>query len=825
MPPDSSMDPASRRARGGAFPGVAAFSHAVFLADADVIDEGLRFRSLPPNYVAWLLIPLGIAALAWWAYRNAAGAPRPIRFLLAALRALAIFFVFLMIFDPFRQLARIDEVRSLVTILVDESASMARQEPYEQNAERAAALRKAVRLGEHEALRDYTRTQLVQRALGPAGVDLLAKARAKHDVKVLGFSGGKPRPLATLDEAVSDGPVTATGEALQHVLADPDIQAKPNTSVILISDGRTNTGTSEIEVAKVAGSSEKIPIHTIGVGDPDALRDLELRFVRADEVALKGNTVKMSLTVRSHGYDSQWVTVTIVDQHKQSWVAPQRKRVQKSESDQTIEIDFVADRVGSFALDVAIAGPAGEENTRNNTKRHSLVVKDERLRVLYVDTYPRWEYRRLKNFLVRGGESFVAQCLLLSAEPNFIQETTQLSDSSKSVAPLTEFPQDFEQLDKYDVLVFGDVDPNLLVANPAKLPQVLRNIQKFVDNGGGLVVIAGESWTPHAYGDTPLEELLPVDISSGGDVGFAANYIDEWKPKLTPFGRSNPIMQLEADPEENRRIWEERRYGLMDMRWWYPVRRATPAAQVLAYHPDQRNPYGNYPLIVAGTYGDGPVLFIATDETWRWTWRVGPKWFNQFWGNVVRQLSRAHLYRGSKRYKLVASSSEYQQGESVKLTAFVKDKNFDDSEAPTQRVMIVEPDSKSQPREFEKLAKGEYAYTFKPTKFGRYEAWVVGDEGVAGEHYAPITFDVTYVDPERFNAAINEDSLRDVARASQGAYFRLEEADKILERLRADTLRRKKINPLPLRRFPWLPGIFVALVTLEWIVRKKWRMA
>ena len=104
-----------------------------------------------------------------------------------------------------------------------------------------------------------------------------------------------------------------------------------------------------------------------------------------------------------------------------------------------------------------------------------------------------------------------------------------------------------------------------------------------------------------------------------------------------------------------------------------------PSAQVLAYHPDQRNQYGNFPIMVIGTFGDGPVLFMGTDETWRWTFQVGPVWFNRFWGNVVRQMARAHLYRGSKRYKLVSSSSQYQQGESVKLTAFVKDKNFDNA--------------------------------------------------------------------------------------------------------------------------------------------------
>lgn len=793
--------------------------------DSDMIDEGLRFRALPPNYVAWLLIPLGALLVGWLAYRRSAGVPRPARIFLGLMRAALIFGVCLLIFDPYRQFGKIEEIRSLITVLVDESGSMAKKENYEQDPGRIEALKKAARIEPGKRLDEFSRTDLLKRALGKEGLRLIERAKEKHDVKIFGYSGGKPRPIGALEDAASDGPITATGDALTATLADPDIQAKPQTSIVLISDGRTNAGASDIDAARAAGANDKIPVHTVGIGDPAAQRDLELRFVRADEVALKGNTVKMALTIRNHGYEAQSVSISITDQQKQPWMPVRREKIAKTDADQVIEVEFTADRVGQFSLDVTVGGPAGEEDVKNNTKRHNLVVKDERLRVLYVDTYPRWEYRRLKNFLCRGGDSFAAQCLLLSAEPDFIQETTQTSDPARRLPPLRRFPTEFQELDQYDVLIFGDVDPQLLCPDPSKLQQTLKNIQKFVDNGGGFVVISGENWTPHVYGDSPLEELLPVDISNGGDVGFTANYVDEWKFRLTAEGRQNPIMQIEANPEKNRRTWEEPHSGLMEMRWWYPARKAMPSAQVLAFHPDQRNQFGNYPLIVSGTYGDGPVLFMGVDETWRWTYQVGPVWFNRFWGNVVRQTARAHLYRGSKRYKLVSSASVYQQGETVKLTAFAKDKNFEDATNPTQRVMIVEPASRGRPVEFEKTDKGIYGYSFKPAKFGIYEAWVVGDEGVSGERYAPITFEVKYVDPELSNAATDEDALKEIARASNGAYFRLEEADKLFDRLRADTMKKKKTNPVPLRRSPWIPAGILLALTVEWLMRKRYRLA
>ncbi|MFT7620154.1 MAG: putative membrane protein, partial [Planctomycetota bacterium] len=419
-------------------------------------------------------------------------------------------------------------------------------------------------------------------------------------------------------------------------------------------------------------------------------------------------------------------------------------------------------------------------------------------------------------------EAFRANCLLLSAEPEFVQEFTQVSGMSS----IRSFPSEFAELDKYDVLIFGDVDPSRLATTPAKVKEALENIQRFVDNGGGLAVICGEGWTPRAYADSPLDQILPVDITTDGDVGGPmSTYVDEWKPKLSAIGRTHPIMQLRKDPEENRSLWEDRNKGLMELRWWYPIRKASPAAQVLAYHPNERNRFGNFPLFVTGTYGDGPVFFSAVDETWRWFYMKGAYDFNRFWGNTIRYLARAHLYRGSKRFKLVSNASEYRQGETVHLTAFTKDKNFKASRNNTQRVMLVPPTGKARMVEFPRKNDGEYHWSFKPAKDGHFEAWIVGEEGLTGSRYAPISFDVRFIDPERQQAGVDIATMKEIARASGGAFFSLEDAAGVLERLQSDTTRHSSITTSPLRSKPWLPLILIILVTTEWLLRKRSNMA
>ncbi|MCA9321354.1 MAG: hypothetical protein KDB53_11495, partial [Planctomycetes bacterium] len=544
-------------------------SHAsLVLAQGEpLIDEGIHFANLPPNYVAWLLIPLGIVAFAWFFYRRERMKSRAVRVLLAGVRAVVLFAVILLIFEPYRQFRRVEEIRSQITVLIDESASMDRHDPYDQDLALAAALRKSAGLPADADLREFSRSELAQRALGPDGTQLLKRCREKHDVSIFGFSTGKPRPIEALSESGRDGPVTATGDAMGQVLSDPEIQTRPDTSLILISDGRTNTGIDPVDLARHSGENERVPIHVIGVGDPAALRDIELRYIRADEVVLKGNTMRMELTARQSGFDDQYVTVSVKDQSGRAWAAARSHRLAPGSDDQLITLDIVVSSPqGSYTLDVTLTGPAGEEDLKNNTKQHTLTVKDDRLRVLYVDTLPRWEYRRLKNYLVRGEDAFDTQCLLLSAEQSFIQEHTRRAGAD--LGSLREFPTDFAALDAYDVIIFGDVDQTLLASTPEKVRAVLENLKRFVENGGGLAVICGDGWTPISYVDTPLEEVLPVDITTVGDSGPLRNYAEEWKPQLTAFGRMHPIMQIRRDPEDNRMCWERPDYGLKELRWF-----------------------------------------------------------------------------------------------------------------------------------------------------------------------------------------------------------------------------------------------------------------
>ncbi len=56
---------------------------------------------------------------------------------------------------------------------------------------------------------------------------------------------------------------------------------------------------------------------------------------------------------------------------------------------------------GRVTLTVEVAPVPGELDESNNVRTFEIDVREERLRVLLVEGAPRWEYRYLRNALVR----------------------------------------------------------------------------------------------------------------------------------------------------------------------------------------------------------------------------------------------------------------------------------------------------------------------------------------------------------------------------------------------------------------------------------------
>src|SRR5262249_20361687 len=151
----------------------------------------------------------------------------------------------------------------------------------------------------------------------------------------------------------------------------------------------------------------------------------------------------------------------------------------------------------------------------------------------------------------------------------------------------------------------------------------LDTIEEFVTKfGGGLAVIAGKKNNPWTYRKTPIEKMLPVELEAGGPGAAAAGRgTGEAADKpggleSTGEGKRAPMLRLAPDDATSERMWAK----LPPVYWVAPVSRAKPAAEVLLVDPTptRSTRFGKMPVVAAQQYGMGQVMFVGTDNTWRW---------------------------------------------------------------------------------------------------------------------------------------------------------------------------------------------------------------
>ena len=181
---------------------------------------------------------------------------------------------------------------------------------------------------------------------------------------------------------------------------------------------------------------------------------------------------------------------------------------------------------------------------------------------MLIEGTPRYEFRFLRNLLARAGgdpkkSAIEVRILLLEAD----------KDAAKSDGlALSEFPTR-DELKKYDVIILGDVD--LAAIGKEKLTWVADLVK---ENGAGLLLIAGQQFSPQAYKVTPLADLLPVEPADRAKEPDKER--DAFRLEATAAGKKS-LFRLHKEDKENETILK----GLAAMHWfaegYKPRRRRT----------------------------------------------------------------------------------------------------------------------------------------------------------------------------------------------------------------------------------------------------------
>jgi len=736
----------------------------------------LDFDALPAAWVIGLVLVPALLLLAWWAYRvhRSSGHRRHAAWILrAGLLAAAL----VLGFGPHW---RRDETRvepAPLALLLDDSASM-RTSDEQYPGTRIERVRTLLASGFAEELAD-------RYALECWRFDDAIAATARDGSSLQGR-----------------GEATALPDAL-IALAD-EYRGRRVPDMVVISDGRSNIGL-EPAAAIERLRAESVRVHTVLVGRAEEAPDLVLEKIQAPDRLISGDVGLFALRVRGTGAGlPARARVRLLDEggsilDEAETAAPEPEGVPL-----TLTARLESD--GERRLVAEVEAAPGETALANNRLSFTVDVVRVKLRVLYVEGRPRWEYTYLQRRLVRSEMDVQLQCWLSDVSPGFEQE------HSRDVGPLLRLPVEADELlEAYDVVILGEAEPARLTSDPLDGARFLDGVAGFVQRGGGLLLLSGPRHNPRALVGSPLEPLLPVVIGREGAPPGAA-----FRPVPPDPQRPHPVTMLESEAALNFALWA----NATPLQWFQPVERLRPGAAAWLVHESLGNSFGPY-VIAASTFApEGWVGWIGTDETWRWRFPGGEIYLERFWRAALRQVAATRLRGEHGRARLDLDPATVEIGGFVQVEVRLLDEAYQPFVAD-QVLTRVEGRDEPLPLTAERERPGVFRGRIRTGLPGSFLITLPSPDAPESEPLASARYEVVLPSREMARTTPDAAALRALAERTGGEFVPLEDAARLLERLDG---RERVTRVLASRREPLAPAwILAALLLLaagEWILRK-----
>lgn len=780
----------------------------------EALVPSIRFEQPWPQWVT-LLVVLGSVSLIIWLYRREVGASLPYRLGLAALRIALVLLAIFMLSEAVLSVERTG--LPYFVVMVDDSASQQVVDQYVDPKVKSAADALAKASGRKEATRFAVGEGLIAGEKGK----LLAELQKQNKVRLY-LTGDTKRLLAEIDKPEDlppaldklkhvepSGGQTRLGTSLRQILTE--LRGAPPSAILLMSDGQTTDGESLAKAAELA-ARKGVPLYPLGLGSPEPARDLELTELMVDEVVFIDDLVRFQAKLLARGFEGQDVTVHLRERPAGATDATGGKEIEsvrvKAPADGQplrIELGHRPRQTGEVVYTLDVDPRPRELQAENNRLERKVNVRKEKLKVLLVDSEPRYEYRYLKNYLERE-ETIDLSVVLLSSDPEY---------SEQDRSALSTFPASKEDLFGFDVVLIGDADPSFMSASQ------MANLVEFVtQKGGGILFVAGDAFNPLSYRGTPLEALLPIELAEARNPSAIGTGVAPFRPELTAEGRTSPIFRFGDDEAESTKIWQ----SLPELYWYLEAPRKKPAAVVLAEHPTQPGSDGKLPIFVYQFIGSGKSMFHAVDDTWRWRFRVGDKYFGRFWIQTIRFLARSKLL-GQRQAELTTDRRRYQRNQPIQIRVRFPNPAL----APTNGELNVQVEKKGQgPRKLtlkaSPTARNIFEGALPQAAEGDYDIRLLPPPALEGA-IPTASFRVDAPASELERVQMNEAELRRAARLTGGTYYTPATISTLLKDL-------PKPQKVPLDTDPPIPlwntwpvlGLFLSLITAEWLLRKRKQM-
>jgi uncharacterized membrane protein len=760
--------------------------------------ESVRITFAPVWSWPWMTaaIVVMLTVVLWTYPPRVRHLPPSMRRLLISLRLLAMLALIFAMLRPALQFEERDKRGALLIVAMDASKSMTT----------------------HDETGTISRREALVRTLTD-NAELLDELSETVEIQYLDFDTEiAPTDAPTLE---SDGAFTGIGKVIDEMReAEP---SKTLVGVVLMSDGAQRAVGDDDADPRAAASrffaQRRTPIHTVVYGEPVLTGvglDLALEDMIIPPEAFERKTVPVRAQLRATGAADRRVRVRLLIEDRTGLSlgqsGPMReiplpaaeihsfREIDIRDNNQVINVDlaFIADQAGEYKLAMEVVPLEGETKRNNNIVQTLITVRQGGLRVALFDTgRPEQKSIRLLNQTAK------------------IQVDLQTVNSGDFAGNTRIDPSLFDP-GIYDVYIIGDVHASMFELQGNR--NLLDDLADRVNEGAGLLMLGGVyTFSAGGYADSPIADLIPVGLDSGDAVPLGETppgnlYIGEQLQMLpTPDGESHYLMQIAGG---------DLREGWLRLPKLVGAVRLEPRnanIEVLAESEEGQ------PLLLATDSGGGRVAAFAAFETWRWVQHGQRELHQRFWQQLVLWLARKEFDSDQPIWCRIQPRN-FAPLATAPIEFGARDENGQPVADARFEVEVLSPDAVWQTVPSALTLDGGLAEFADTAEAGDY--WVRVKGQLEGEDLglpAMGRFLVDARDIEMDNPVADPDLMREIAKLTSTNPIESDEFGDFVSRLIAEGHSADLVRYRHVQLWDGWPllAVFVSLLTLEWVLRKR----
>lgn len=675
----------------------------------------------------------------------------PLRWMLGALRTVALALILFLLFEPVLQKESEQISEPAVAVLVDGSESMSWADSVVTEGNQTIA------------------SKLEQLNASLSGLN----------VRFFTF-GADLSPLDSLESLSLNKGRTDIGKALRSV--QEAFQDDPLKSVILVSDGLYNAGANPIHVSE----RYPVPIFSLAHGDSTLRKDIRIVGVATNELVYAGSEVPVLVRIRNDGFPNQSLTVSLSDSNGEIDSADLAMPVSGAESE--VELTFPAEMVGRNNLRIAVSRLDEEATFRNNVHSTSVLVLDQKKRVLLLAGTPSPDVASIAR-------------LMLEDETTELVQRTGANNGSFYQG---ELPSDLSEFDL--IISVGFPGPSTTGASSAFVASAVQDGVPFF-----FMLDRKTDFSALKRDFGAFLPFSPASIRTGFIDGSMSETALATSHAIFDIGGQNSVTNWDRLPP----------LSINDSRW-VPA----PAATILATSQ------------IRGVSLDDPVFGVTRTASSRsaallahgfWKWNNAPEDLQKesdiFKGIFTNTIQWLLATDDNRLVRVQPAESEYAEGESIIFGGEVYDETLRPVSDAALSIQLTAPDGQLYPFEMASLGNGRYSWDIGglPSGAYSYSATAVRNDVEIGTDEGAFTVGTRTL--EFRNTRADFALMSQIAERSGGKLLSSNDLDQLRSLIQAqpgfESVATTILSQIRLwQKLPFLL-IILCLLTLEWFFRKR----